>query len=81
MVSASYAQFGVDAEGRRSFYACERRAASNGMEDTTLLLWRPVIVQKRTPRVVSDFCTKQDVNLYCGVTVLGNAVCRVACLA
>ena len=67
MVPASYAQFGVGAEGRRSCYACERRAAFNGMETPTLLLRRPVIVQKRTPFVVIDFCTRQDVNLHCGV--------------
>ena len=67
MVPASYAQFGVGAEGRRSFYACEIRAAFNGMKVTTLLLWRPAVVQRRTPHVVSDFCTKLDVNLHCGV--------------
>ena len=67
MVPASYAQFGVGAEGRCIEYACGRRAAFNGMEVPTLLLRRPVVVQKRTPRVVSDFCTKQDVNLHCGV--------------
>ena len=67
MVPASYAQFGVGAEGRCIICACGRRAIFNGMEVPTLLLWRPVIVQRRTPRVVSDFCTKQDVNLQCGV--------------
>ena len=67
MVPASYAQFGVGAEGRRMIYACGRRAAFNGMETPTLLLRRPAIVQKRTPRVVIDFCTKLDVNLHCGV--------------
>ena len=74
MVPASYAQFGVGAEGRCIEYACGRRAAFNGMKGPTLLLRRPVVVQKRTPRVVSDFCTRQDVNLYCGVTEL-----RVLC--
>ena len=81
MVPASYAQFGVGAEGRRSIYACRRRAAFNGMKGTTLLLRRPVIVQKRTPGVVIDFCTKQDVNLQCGMRLLLSAVCSVACLA
>ena len=66
MVPASYAQFGVGAEGRRSNYACGGRAAFNGMKSPTLPLRRPVIVQERTPRVVSDSCTRQDVNLYCG---------------
>ena len=81
MVPASYAQFGVGAEGRRMLYACGRRAASNGMEVTTLLLRRPAVVQKRTPFVVSDFCTRQDVNLQCGVKTYLSAVCSVACLA
>ena len=67
MVPASYAQFGVGAEGRRILYACGRRAAFNGMKPPTLLLRRPAIVQKRTPRVVIDLCTKLDVNLHCGV--------------
>ena len=67
MVPASYAQFGVGAEGRRMNYACGRRAAFNGMKVPTLLLRRPAIVQTRTPRVVSDVCTRQDVNLHCGV--------------
>ena len=82
MVPASYAQFGVGAEGRCIEYACGRRAAFNGMKVPTLLLRRPAVVQERTPFVVSDFCTKLDVNLHCGVVqYLPNAVCRVACLA
>ena len=82
MVPASYAQFGVGAEGRRISYACGRRAAFNGMKVPTLLLRRPVVVQKRTPSVVIDFCTKQDVNLHCGMRGFAlSAVCRVACLA
>ena len=81
LVSASYAQSGVDAGGRR--YACGFRAVFNGIKIQTLLLWRPDIVQERTPHVVSDFCTIPDMNLHCGATRLYavNAVCSVACLA
>ena len=38
------------------------------MEDPTLLLWRPALVHRRTPLVVSDLCTKQIENLQCGAT-------------
>ena len=81
VVSASYAQSGVDAGGRH--YACGFRAVFNGIKIQTLLLWRPDIVQERTPHVVSDFCTIPDMNLHCGATRLYavNAVCSVACLA
>ena len=82
VVSASYAQSGVDAVGRR-FCACGGRAVSNGMEKMTRSLWRLDIVQRRTPFAVSDRCTIPDMNLHCGATRLQavNAVCRVACLA
>ena len=82
LVSASYAQSGVDAVGRR-FCACGGRAVSNGMEKMTRSLWRLDIVQRRTPFVVSDRCTIPDMNLHCGANRLYavNAVCRVACLA
>jgi hypothetical protein len=53
------------------------------MRDETLPLWRPDIVQGRTPTVVSsDLCTIPDINLHCGAMRLAvNAVCSVACLA
>ena len=84
LVPAAYAQFGVGA-GRRcgSPRICGGGAPSNGMEDPTLPLWRPAVVHRRTPFVVSDLCTKQIANLHRGATRLYavNAVCRVACLA
>jgi hypothetical protein len=63
--------------------ACGCRAPLNGMRDPTLLPWRPAVVHRRTPFVVSDLCTKQIANLHRGATRLYavNAVCRVACLA
>ena len=53
LVPAAYAQFGVGA-GRRcgSPRVCDGRAPSNGMEDPTLLPWRPAVVHRRTPPVV-----------------------------
>ena len=48
--------------------ACACRATSNGMEDPTLLAWRPAIVDRRTPFVVTDPSTKQIENLQCGAT-------------
>ena len=69
VVSASYAQSGVDAVGRR-FCACGGRAVSNGMEKMTRSLWRLDIVQRRTPFAVSDRCTIPDMNLHCGATRL-----------
>ena len=84
LVPAAYAQFGVGA-GRRcgSPRICGGGAPSNGMEDPTLRSWRPAVVHRRTPFVVSDLCTKQIANLHRGATRLYavNAVCRVACLA
>ena len=79
LVLASYAQFGVGA-GRE---ARPVTAPSNGMEDPTLRSWRPAVVHRRTPFVVSDLCTKQIANLHRGATrpCAVNAVCRVACLA
>ena len=69
LVLASYAQFGVGAGGRRGLVrACGCRAPSNGMEDPTLLPWRPVVVDGRTPFVVTDPSTKQIENLQCGAT-------------
>ena len=63
--------------------ACGRRALLNGMRDPTLPPWRPAVVHRRTPFVVSDLCTKQIANLHRGATrpCAVNAVCRVACLA
>ena len=60
LVLASYAQFGVDAGGKH-FRACIFRAISNGMENPTLLMWRPVSVHQRTPGFgIFDWCTGQD---------------------
>ena len=39
--------------------ACGCRAPLNGMRDPTLLPWRPAVVHRRTPPVVSDLCTRQ----------------------
>ena len=49
-------------------HACGCRAPLNGMRDPTLLPWRPAVVHRRTPLVVSDLCTKQIENLQCGAT-------------
>ena len=48
--------------------ACACRAISNGMENPTLLAWRPAVVDRRTPFVVTDPSTKQIENLQCGAT-------------
>ena len=48
VVSASNAQFGVDAAGRY-LGTCVFRAISNGMEDPTLFTRRPAFVHGRTP--------------------------------
>ena len=50
------------------YHTCGFRAPSNGMEVPTLLSWRPALVHRRTPLVVSDLCTKQIENLHCGAT-------------
>ena len=39
--------------------ACGCRAPLNGMRDPTLPPWRPAVVHRRTPLVVSDLCTRQ----------------------
>ena len=56
VVSASYAQSGVDAGGRR-FSPADTGRPPMAWRIRTLFLWRPDIVQRRTPFVVSDFCT------------------------
>ena len=69
LVLASYAQFGVGAGGRHGLVrACGCRALSNGMENPTLHPWRPAVVDRRTPFVVTDPSTKQIENLQCGAT-------------
>ena len=83
VVSASYAQSGVDAGGRRVI-ACGGRAVFNGMKNRD-----PVFAETGncaeaySQSGFSDFCTIPDVNLHCGATRLYavNAVCSVACLA
>ena len=85
LVPAAYAQFGVGAGGRRgSPRVCGGRAPSNGMEDPTLLPWRPAVVHRRTPPVVSDLCTRQLTsstpmarNLHRGAT---RPLCRERCV-
>ena len=42
------------------------RATANGMAATTLLVWRPGYVVRRTPFWVSDLITSRGLNLYCG---------------
>ena len=58
LVLALDAQSGVGAGGkRRLFFAYILRALPNGMENPTLLVWRPDIVQSIT---FGDSCTNQD---------------------
>ena len=57
--------------------ACGCRAPLNGMRDPTLLPWRPAVVHRRTPFVVSDLCTKQIANLHRGAT---RPSCRERCV-
>ena len=79
LVPAANAQFGVGAGWKaRTPRACGFRAFPNGMGRATLLPWRPVLVHGRTPFAVTDLCTTQGRNLYCGATRprAVNAVCR-----
>ena len=65
IVSALNAQFGVDAVGKRCFNACILRAPCNGMEDATLFMWRPDLVDRRTPiAVFFDLSTGQCLTCY-----------------
>ena len=64
--------------------ACGCRAPLNGMRDPTLLPWRPAVVHRRTPLVVSDLCTRQLTsstpmarNLHRGAT---RPLCRERCV-
>ena len=59
VVSASYAQSGVDAGGRHFLPAADGPVPM-AWEARTRPLWRPDIVQRRTPFVVSDLCTVPD---------------------
>ena len=59
LVSASYAQSGVDAGGRHFLPAADGPVPM-AWEARTRPLWRPDIVQRRTPFVVSDLCTVPD---------------------
>ena len=81
VVSASYAQSGVDAGGRH--YACGFRAVFNGIEILDPAAVETGYCAEAYSPVVSDFCTIPDMNLHCGATRLYavNAVCSVACLA
>ena len=55
LVLALNAQFGVGAGGKGIFCPCGFRALSNGMENPTLLLWRPALVPIPTPFAVKDW--------------------------
>ena len=64
--------------------ACGCRAPLNGMRDPTLPPWRPAVVHRRTPPVVSDLCTRQLTsstpmarNLHRGAT---RPLCRERCV-
>ena len=59
VVSASYAQSGVDAGGRHFLPAADGPVPM-AWEARTRPLRRPDIVQRRTPFVVSDLCTVPD---------------------
>ena len=59
VVSASYAQSGVDAGGRHFLPAADGPVPM-AWDARTRPLWRPDIVQRRTPFVVSDLCTVPD---------------------
>ena len=59
VVSASYAQSGVDAGGRHFLPAADGPVPM-AWEARTRPLWRPDIVQRRTPFAVSDLCTVPD---------------------
>ena len=82
VVSASYAQSGVDAGGRH-FFACGGRASPNGMGSTD-----PAAVETGYCAEAYSLCGQRPLygtglNLHCGATRLRavNAVCSVACLA
>ena len=84
LVLASYAQFGVGWREACEMPACGCRAPLNGMRDPTLLPWRPAVVHRRTPPVVSDLCTRQLTsstpmarNLHRGAT---RPLCRERCV-
>ena len=59
VVSASYAQSGVDAGGRHFLPAADGPVPM-AWDARTRPLWRPDIVQRRTPFAVSDLCTVPD---------------------
>ena len=56
----------LEGGGKFIFSACICRATVNGMAATTLLVWRPGYVVRRTPFWVSDLITSRGLNLYCG---------------
>jgi len=85
VVLALNAQFGVGAGGNIStLRCCGFRALSNGMENPTLLPWRPVLVLARNPQCGEAIGTAQDENLQCGDRESGRCVqsslpCVVRC--
>ena len=68
MVPASYAQFGVGAEGRCMILLHLRsKGGLQWHEDPDPYSAETCYCAGAYSLVVSDFCTKQDVNLHCGV--------------
>ena len=82
MVPASYAQFGVGAEGRCRFLHLRKKGVLQWHGDPDPFSAETCSCAEAYSLAVSDFCTKQDVNLHCGGNdIRFSAVCRVACLA
>ena len=81
MVPASYAQFGVGAEGRCILLRLRKKGGLQWHEGPDPSFAETGCCAEAYSLVVIDFCTKLDVNLHCGVKYWMNAVCSVACLA
>ena len=69
LVSASYAQFGVNAGDEESW------ATRNGIRIPTHYSWRPILVEKSIRTSTDDFTTKLD-----RTCIVAKAMCSVACL-
>ena len=69
LVSASYAQFGVDAGDEESW------ATRNGIRIPTHYSWRPILVVKSIRTSTDDLTTKLD-----RTCIVAKAMCSVACL-
>ena len=82
MVPASYAQFGVGAEGRCILLHLLEKGGLQWHEGYDPFLAETCCCAEAYSLAVIDFCMRLDVNLHCGVQhMILNAVCRVACLA